>query len=157
MMVEGCISCATVSGLFVPPGGIVFEHPKWVVVLRAHPVRLPCLPLIILKRHIEDVAYLDQEESSSLGPLIQLTAQALDHVLHPVKVHFGIYAENVKHIHMHVFPRMPNMPPGNLPNQWINLWADFLQRLHLRKPYSDEIVGQYAETLRVEYSQLVSS
>jgi len=25
--VESCIPCATVSGSFIPPGGIVFENP----------------------------------------------------------------------------------------------------------------------------------
>src|SRR5215208_6972451 len=102
-MKQSCISCATVSGSILPPGGIVFEASKWIVVLRANPVRIPCLPLIILKRHCEDVANLDQEESSSLGQLMRLTSQALSLVLQPARVHFGIYAESVKHIHVHVF------------------------------------------------------
>jgi diadenosine tetraphosphate (Ap4A) HIT family hydrolase len=70
-MTESCISCATISGSFTPPGGIVYENPQWMVVLRANPVRFPCVPLILLKRHVEDMARLDLEESSSLG---QMTA-----------------------------------------------------------------------------------
>ena len=155
-MANVCISCATVSGSFIPPGGVVFETPKWLVVLRANPVRVPCLPLLILKRHCEDVARLDQDESSSLGPLIQLTARALDQVLHPAKVHFGIYAEEVKHIHVHVFPRMPDMPPGNIPNLWLGQWMDILHALKLKKAYSHEVVAQYAEQLRGAYWGLQS-
>jgi diadenosine tetraphosphate (Ap4A) HIT family hydrolase len=151
IMVERCISCATVSGAFLPPGGIVFETQNWVVVLRARPVRFPCLPLIILKRHVEDMANLDPEESSSLGQIMQLTSRVLSHVLQPAKVHYGIYAEGVKHIHVHVFPRMPNMPPGNIINLWIGQWMNFLHSLGLKKAYSDEIVATYAQKLRQAY------
>ena len=153
-MKDSCISCATVSGSFLPPGGVVFEDSTWMVVLRANPVRFPCLPLIILKRHCEDMAELDHEESSSLGRLIQLTSRALSRALQPVKVHFGIYSEQVKHLHVHVFPRMPGMPAGNIPNLWIGEWLDLLHALRLRKPYSQEVVAQYAETLRRAYTEL---
>jgi diadenosine tetraphosphate (Ap4A) HIT family hydrolase len=152
-MLDGCISCATVSGSFVTPGGVVFESSKWMVVLRAKPLRFPCLPLIILKRHVENIAQLDPEESASLGQFMQLTAQALDQLLHPAKVHFGIYAEEVQHLHVHVFPRMPDMPPGNLPNLWIGQWLSVLQTLKLKKAYSDEVVAEYAERLHEAYLQ----
>ena len=66
-MVKSCISCATISGAFLPPGGIVFETPHWMVVLRADPVRFPCLPLIILKRHVEDMAYEDIAAVTGVG------------------------------------------------------------------------------------------
>src|SRR5262245_45294683 len=153
---ESCISCATVSGAFLPPGGTAFETPKWMVVLRANPVRFPCLPLMILKRHCKDMAELDQEECSSLGPLIQLTARVLSVVVKLAKVHFGIYAEQVKHIHVHVFPRMPDMPPGNIPNLWIEQWMDLLHALALKKPYSYEAVAEYAETLRSAYLEFAN-
>ena len=156
-MTGNCISCATISGSFSPPGGVVFENPKWMVVLRANPISLPCLPLIILKRHCEEIAGLDREESTSLGQLIQLTARVLDHVLQPARVHFGIYAEEVKHIHVHVFPRMPNMPAGNIPNLWIEQWMSLLHALGLKKHFSGEVVAQYAEQLRAAYLKLANN
>jgi len=155
-MNEYCISCATVSGSFSAPGGVVFEDPHWMVVLRANPVRLPCLPLILLKRHCETFAELDPEESSSIGKLMQSTAQALGHILKPAKVHFGIYSEAVRHIHVHVFPRMPDMPPGNIPNLWIGQWTDLLHTVGLKKAYPHEIVAQYAETLRQAYLEFAN-
>lgn len=133
----------------------MFEHPQWIVVLRKNPVRFPCLPLIILKRHVEGMANLDLEESSSLGQIMQSTAQALSQVLQPANVHFGIYAEAVKHIHVHVFPRMPNMPPGNIPNVWLGQWVSLLHALGLKKAYSDEIVAQYAKDLHQAYLNCV--
>lgn len=152
--VETCISCATVSGSFVPPGGVVFEDQYWIVVLRANPVRFPCLPLLILKRHCEDMAELIGDESASLGQLMQLTSQVLNKALQPAKVHFGIYAEDVKHIHVHVFPRMSNMPAGNIPNIWLNQWFGFLHAIGLKKSYSNEVVARYAEELRAAYLEL---
>lgn len=155
-MKENCVSCATFSGSFLPPGGVIFENSKWLVVLRANPVRFPCLPLLILKRHCEDMADLDEEESSSLGHLMCLTSKALTHAFQPAKVYFGIYAETVKHIHVHVFPRMSNMPPGNIPNLWIGQWMSLLHRLGVKKSYSDEVVAQYAATLRRTYMKFTN-
>lgn len=80
---------------------------------------------------------------------MQLTARVLSLVVKPAKVHFGIYAEQVKHIH--VFPRRPGMSPGNIPNFWIVQWIDMLHALGLKKPYSHEVVAEYAETLRRTY------
>ncbi len=156
-MNQSCISCATVSGSILSPGGVVFETSNWIVVLRANPIRIPCLPLIILKRHCEDMANLDQEESSSLGQLMRLTSQALSLVLQPAKVHFGIYAESVKHIHVHVFPRIPNMPAGNIPNLWIEAWMNILHSLGLKKAYPDAVVAHYAEKLSKTYLELANS
>ncbi|MFT3891110.1 MAG: HIT family protein [Anaerolineales bacterium] len=129
----------------------MFEDQYWMVVLRANPVRFPCLPLLILKRHCEDMAELSSEESAALGQLMQLTSQVLNKVLQPAKVHFGIYAEDVKHIHVHVFPRMPKMPAGNIPNLWLNQWFGFLNAIGLKKSYSNEVVASYAEQLRDAY------
>jgi diadenosine tetraphosphate (Ap4A) HIT family hydrolase len=86
--------------------------------------------------------------------MMRWTAQALEEVLQPAKVHFGIYAESVKHLHVHVFPRMPDMPAGNIPNMWIGRWVDFLQSLGLKKAYPDEVVARYAEPLRGAYLKL---
>jgi diadenosine tetraphosphate (Ap4A) HIT family hydrolase len=150
-MNKDCISCQTVAGTLVAPGGIVFENPAWMVVLRAHPLRSPCLPLILLKRHCEDLAELEEQESSTLGTVMQLTAQAINKVLKPAKIHFGLYAEDVKHIHMHVFPRLPAMPAGNIPNLWIGQGLEILHRLGLKKSYPDPVVAQYAAALRTAY------
>ena len=97
------------------------------------------------------MAELEPDESTSLGPLMTLTARVLDRVLQPVKVYYSIYAEEVRHIHVHVFPRMSNMPSGNIPNIWIGQWMDFLHRLGLKKSYSDGVVAHYAETLHRAY------
>lgn len=149
-----CPSCAIVSGDVPPPGGVVFENKYWMVVLRANPVRSPCLPMILLKRHVEDIAYLDPKEGAALGQTMQWTAQIVTLVLQPARVHFGIYAEEVKHLHVHVFPRMPNMPRGNIRNLWIGAWLDLLHAIGLKKSYPNDVVAEYAERLRQAYLEL---
>jgi diadenosine tetraphosphate (Ap4A) HIT family hydrolase len=81
----------------------------------------------------------------------------LTDVLQTAKVHFGLYAESVKHIHVHVLPRMPNMPAGNIPHLWIEAWMNVLQSVGLKKAYPDEVVAQYAEKLSKTYLELANS
>jgi diadenosine tetraphosphate (Ap4A) HIT family hydrolase len=153
---NACISCATIKGVFEPPGGVVYEWSCWMVILRANPVQFPCLPLILLKRHVEDISHLTPEESSTLGTVMQVTSRAVTLAFQPAKVHFGIYAESVKHIHVHVFPRMPDMPAGNIPNQWIGQWLELLHAVGLKMAYSFEEVARYARTLRDVFQTLES-
>lgn len=148
---EKCLSCDTVSGRFQPPGGVVYENDYWLVVLRAKPLRNPCYPFIILKRHCEHVHELSAEEAASLGQTMKLTAQAVMKVIKPAKIHFGLYAEEVKHLHVHVFPRMPDMIAGNKPNRQINRLYERLARWGLKRPYPDEEVAMIAESLRVAF------
>ena len=117
-MTSPCISCATVTGAIQPPGGIVFDDGCWVVFLRARPL--------------------------SLGPLIQRTQAAFDSVLKPAKVHFGLYTESVRHIHLHVLPRMPTMPAGNIPMTFLHVWMELLARVRLKRPFTDDAVRDVA-------------
>ncbi|MFN8492002.1 MAG: HIT family protein [Caldilineaceae bacterium] len=154
MLLDGCLSCDILAGKVAPPGGIVYENACWIVVLRARPLRFPCYPFIVLKRHCEHVQALRDDEVATLGSTMRLTAQVLATTIQPAKVHFGLYAEGVKHIHVHVFPRMPFMPPGNIPNIWIDQWCEVLGRVGLKKYYDDETVAKAAAQLRAAYQQM---
>ena len=92
-----CVSCATLSGVNVPPGGIIYDDSQWVVFLRARPLLVPGQGFIVLKRHCEHLSELTPAELAALGPMLQHTQRAYDRVLQPAKVHFGLYAEGVKH------------------------------------------------------------
>ena len=142
-----CVSCATVTGAIQPPGGIVYDDGCWVVFLRARPLLVPGQAFIVLKRHCEHLSELTPTEAQSLGPLIQRTQAAFDAVLKPAKVHFGLYAESVKHIHLHVFPRMPAMPAGNIPMTFLHVWAELLARARLKRPFPDDAVENVAHRL----------
>lgn len=149
-----CISCETVSGAFQPPGGIIYENEYWIIALRKEPLRSPCYAFIILKRHCEHVHQLTADEAVSMGETMRLVAQVMDTVLQPAKIHFGLYAEEVKHLHIHAFPRMPEMIPGNKPNRQILRFYGLLNRWGLKQPFSDAEVATVAQQLRTGFEQV---
>jgi diadenosine tetraphosphate (Ap4A) HIT family hydrolase len=138
----------------VPPGGIVHHHAHWVVFVRARPLLAPGQGFIVLKRHCEDVAGLTTEEAATLGGVMRRTAKAYAHVLAPERVHFGLYAEDVRHVHLHVLPRTHALPAGNIPTTLLGAWYALLQRLRLRRAYGDDAVVQVAGMLRAVLARL---
>ncbi|MEB3181906.1 MAG: HIT family protein [Nostocaceae cyanobacterium] len=141
---EQCISCATLGGHHQPPGGIVYEDGYWVFFLRSRPLLVPGQGFIVLKRHCEHLDELTESELAALGPMMRKSQVALDRVLQPAKVHFGLYAEDVKHIHLHVIPRLSTMPKGNIRMTFLHRWYEFLAYLHLKQPYPDTAVAEVA-------------
>ena len=151
---EGCISCEVITGKSIPPGGIVYEDAFWLVFLHSQPLLVAGQGFIVLKRHCEHLAELEPAEAAALGPLIQRTAQVMDRTLQPVKTHFGLYAEGVKHLHLHVLPRVATLPAGNIPVTFLEIWYETLARLHLKRPYSNKAVVEVAHKLRAAFQAL---
>jgi diadenosine tetraphosphate (Ap4A) HIT family hydrolase len=141
-------------GEVVPPGGIVYDHAHWVVFLRSRPLLTPGQGFIVLKRHCEDVGALTAEEAATLGEVMRRTAVAYTHVLAPERVHFGLYAEDVRHVHLHVLPRTRALPAGNIPTTFLGAWYAVLQRFRLRHAYNDDQVAQVAGMLRATFARL---
>lgn len=143
-----CISCRALAGAVPPPGGIVYQNDYWAFFLRAQPLLVPGQGFIVLKRHCERLGDLTGAEVQALGPIMQRVAHALDLVLQPARVHFGLYGEAVQHLHLHVLPRMPAMPAGNIPITFLGVWYDVLSRIGFKRPYPDAIVAGVGEQLR---------
>jgi diadenosine tetraphosphate (Ap4A) HIT family hydrolase len=148
MSVATCVSCATLTGARQPPGGILYDDTHWVVFLRARPLLVPGQGFIVLRRHCEHLGELTTNELAALGHVMHHTQCAYDLVLQPAKVHFGLYAEGVKHLHLHVVPRMPNMPAGNIPMTFLHIWTEFLATVRLKRPFSEAVVQEVAARLR---------
>ncbi len=79
------------------------------------------------------------------------TALAMNAVLNPEKVHFGLYGESVKHLHLHVTPRVKGLPAGNIPLTYLDVWFGLLEKLKLRQPISDATVTLVAEELKAAF------
>jgi diadenosine tetraphosphate (Ap4A) HIT family hydrolase len=153
-LVEGCLTCDTLRGKVQVPGGIVVEEAHWAFFCQSRPLMVPGRGFIVLKRHCEHLDEITAQEAAALGPMMQRTAHVVRTVLRPVKVHFGLYGEGVKHIHWHVVPRMAYLPASNL---WLNYWTAWiriLNRLGLKRAYPDEQVAPLAEQMRVEFERL---
>ena len=138
----------------MPPGGIVYDYAHWVVFLRSRPLLTPGQGLIVLKRHAEDVGALTVEEAATLGEVMRRTAMAYTQVLAPERVHFGLYAEDVRHVHVHVLPRTHDLLAGNIPTTLLGVWYAALQRLRLRSAYQDAEVARVADALRAAFARL---
>ena len=147
-----CASCATLVGRSVPPGGILYDDSHWVVFLRARPLLVPGQGFIVLKRHCEHLSELTAAELAALGPMLERTQRAYDRALRPAKVHFGLYAEGVRHLHLHVIPRMPTMPAGNIPMTFLHVGATLLASMRLRRPFADAVVADVAGQLRQAFA-----
>jgi diadenosine tetraphosphate (Ap4A) HIT family hydrolase len=154
MGTTSCVSCRTLAGEVLPPGGIVYDDAHWVVFLRPRPLLTPGQGFIVLKRHCEDLAGLTAEEAATLGVVMRHTAKAYTQVLAPERVHFGLYTEGVRHVHLHVLPRTRALPAGNIPTTLLGGWYAVLQRLRLRQAYGDDQVAQVASMLRAAFARL---
>ena len=149
-----CVACRTLAGEVVPPGGIVYDHVHWLVFLRSRPLLTAGQGLIVLKRHCEDVGALTAEEAATLGEVMRRTAVTYTQVLAPERVHFGLYAEDVRHVHLHVLPRTRALPAGNIPTTLLSAVYAVLQHLRLRHAYPDAEVAQVAGALRAAFARL---
>ena len=154
MIQQSCVSCRTVRGEIHPPGGILYENEHWMMFLRSRPPLVAGQGFIVLKRHCENVAELTTDEQALLGVIMTKTAQAMMAVLKPEKMHFGLHAERVKHIHMHITPRTAELPAGNIPLVWLSSWYGLVERLKLRQPISDATVAAVAEGLRGAFREI---
>ena len=108
----------------------------------------------MLKRHCEDIATLTVEEAATQGEVMRRAAATYMQVLAPERVHFGLDAEETRHVHLHVLPRIRALPAGNIPTTILGACYAVLQYLHVRRSYSDDEVTQVAKILRAGFSQL---
>lgn len=154
MLVDGCLSCDTLRGTVQVPGGIVAEDAYWAFFCQSRPLTVPGRGFIVLKRHCEHLSEITPQEAAALEPMMRRTAQVVMAVLQPVKVHFGLYAEGVRHIHWHVMPRMAYLPASNLWINWLTPWVRILHRLGLKRAYPDDQVAQIAAQMRAEFERL---
>lgn len=150
---DTCSFCAIVHRQTTPPGGLIIENEDWLVALQAHPVRQPCLPQIVLKRHCGQIHDLTDQEAQSLGSLIKEVNRLTEIVVEPARIYFHLRAGSSGHLHVHVFPRLVTMPTGNIPNRWINDFYLLFQRIGLVRGYSDAAVADCAHQMQMTYRQ----
>jgi diadenosine tetraphosphate (Ap4A) HIT family hydrolase len=155
MPTETCVSCRALAGDIMPPGGIIHATPHWIVFLRSRPLLVPGQGFIVLTRHCEDLGQLTDDEAVALGRVLRATARAYLEALVPERVHFGLYGEGVRHIHVHVLPRTRELPAGNIPLTVLGQWYEILHRLGIRRPFTDAVVAQAASQLRAAFERQV--
>ncbi len=92
----------------------MYEDSHWRVEHIIEPI--PMVGWLIAKplRHVTSFAELTLDEAASFGPLMRRVVAALTAVLAPAKVYLCLFAEaeNFAHLHFHLIPRAPDLPPS---------------------------------------------
>ena len=96
------------------------EAPSWDAILRtrhwdvahADDTSLEGWTILVLRRHVESLADINDEEAAELGPLIKSVSRALAEVLACTKTYVAQFAEDPlhHHVHFHVIPKSAHHP-----------------------------------------------
>lgn len=108
----GCYPCRTNdAGSDLPARERVYDDGVWRVA-HALSSTLPCWLVVLPRRHITSLAELTPAESAALGPLLQRLSAALAEVTGCQKTYVALFAEaeGFEHLHVHVVPRVPDLP-----------------------------------------------
>jgi diadenosine tetraphosphate (Ap4A) HIT family hydrolase len=157
MLIPGCMSCDILAGKRTPPGGVIYEDDYWHVDSVVSPVLWRGFLIVKLKRHCEHLAELTPPEAAALGPVVRTTCRALSQVLKPAKVYVCSFGDGVKHIHLWVLPRPPEMRAGM---HWVFLHLDarafITRRFGVRRCIvSDEEAAHIADRVRQRFCALL--
>ena len=89
----------------------IYQTKFWDVV-HAFNTSLPGWLVLVLKRHIESLDELTEQEAAELGPLIRRVSLSLKAVVGCLKTYVIQFAEaeEHRHVHFHIVPRMANQP-----------------------------------------------
>lgn len=108
---EVCSFCR-VNGLdasALPPRERVFTNEFWRVRVQDRPV--PGWLLVVLRRHVGTLSELSADEAATLGPVLAAGTETLMKVLGCEKSYVMSFTESVAHVHLHLVPRAPDLPP----------------------------------------------
>lgn len=107
---DGCFTCEVNAGTRPTPGGTIYSDELWVAdhgippLMRGYLVLKP-------RRHVRDLADLTADEAVGLGIAAQRVTAAIRSALAPERIYVCAFVEAVPHLHFHLLPRYPEMPP----------------------------------------------
>lgn len=109
--VSGCFSCDLQAGVSLPPRDDVISTDHWRVV-HAFNSTLPGWLVVFPTRHVASFSELTSEAADELGGLIRRLGSALEVVTGCVKTYLMQFseAEGFSHLHLHLVPRLPDLP-----------------------------------------------
>ncbi len=105
-----CLACDVNSLRIVPPGGTILATDTWVA---DHCIPPMVRGYVILKprRHVTALADLSPAEAVDFGVVAQRLTTAMRAVLAPERIYTFAFGESLEHLHVHLLPRHPGMPP----------------------------------------------
>jgi diadenosine tetraphosphate (Ap4A) HIT family hydrolase len=70
--------------------------------------------VLVSARHVASLHDLDEEAHIELGLLQGRVSRALEALLDAPKTYVVFFAEALAHVHVHLIPRMPDVPPDRI-------------------------------------------
>lgn len=135
------------------------EAPLWDSIIRTnyfdvvHAFNTSLLGWIVLvvRRHIESVDELTEDEASELGKLIRNVSAALRTILGCSKTYIMQFAEKQghHHVHFHIVPRMKNMPEENKGINVFN-YLGVLDEARVSEPEMNQIALKLKKRLTIK-------
>ena len=106
---SACVSCDLVARRDAgeaPSWDRIVRAPDWDVA-HATGTAIEGWLVLVLRRHVDALAALTDDEAASLGPLIKATSAALHETTGCIKTYVAQFAEHPqhRHVHVHVIPR----------------------------------------------------
>lgn len=94
-----------------PPWDQIVRTPTWDVA-HAFGTTIEGWTVLVVRRHIDSVAQLSDEEAAELGPLVVRVSRALQQTVGCAKTYVAQFAEHPahRHVHVHVIPRSADLP-----------------------------------------------
>jgi diadenosine tetraphosphate (Ap4A) HIT family hydrolase len=110
-----CLTCELLAARdagTTPLWDSIHRAPYWDVV-HSYNTALPGWMVLVARRHLTAIDELTEAEAVELGLLLRRVSAALREITGCAKTYVVQFAEASQHphVHFHVIPRMPNLPP----------------------------------------------
>jgi diadenosine tetraphosphate (Ap4A) HIT family hydrolase len=139
MSTTACSICDQVAGRISTPGGPVYDDGLWLVSHHTGPHTDPGELIVKLRRHCESLSELTAAEAAALGPVLQASVGAIEHVVRPERTYVASYGERVRHVHFFLLPRTRSLPAGHVISDLYRKARMWLRRARLaRNPSAAE-------------------
>jgi len=99
------------EGRIEAPGGTIVDDGSWHVDHAIDPPFARGWLIVKPHRHVESLGELKAAEAVALGPLLRRLTGAMERALGAERVYVCSFGEKVRHVHFHLIPRTPEMPP----------------------------------------------
>jgi diadenosine tetraphosphate (Ap4A) HIT family hydrolase len=99
------------EGRIEAPGGTIVDDGYWHVDHAIDPPFARGWLIVKPHRHVESLGELRPAEAIALGPLLRRLGGAMERAFGAERVYVCLFGETVRHVHFHLIPRTPEMPP----------------------------------------------
>jgi histidine triad (HIT) family protein len=109
---QACFICRKHQGEIIVPGGCIYEDEFIYVGHIGSNDNMVYLGYLIvdLKRHAAGLGDLTEEESQTIGSILNRVGKALKDVQNAEHIYSFVHGDAFPHFHVHVIPRYPNTP-----------------------------------------------